>query len=1257
MKFYKIAFFYTFLLLSSFSFFSCDFIKSIFVPPIDPPDKTDVTVPLVDQFNRRTAIDLVSGTTLTLKVNTDIQYTLDDITWSSEGPVTIYTGLRDAIANITGSGNGKVTCTIKSGDKVAYGEYVFSSKNGSSDSVVTVSSGTITSINPEFSNISIDIGQLKNVKINNNVNASNVKYIAVSNNDNVIVFSGIDYIAIKGNKSGTSIVSVYNENKSVMCSINVTISSNIYTPPSSTTNISANYDVIKLNVGQQTIVTTNINVSAYSSDTKIFNILYSDGNKHVIKCDNVGISSIIFVNLDNPSDILSIPVIVSNPNSNYDSSNAIFSVYNTYYELAINQKVFIPIKNISTLEGISVFFDPFFLNIYKNSSGIIIEGKNSGNTEMTISNNSNSITINVFINSNTYTQNNKPADKYFNSNDSYVLKTNSLCYIEYTTNDDVCFFFDDNLASIYTYTNNIIVVKTTAPGVTHLKVYNKNMEYLLKDILITISENGSQSVSDVVTTDFKTLSISPVNSSVRKNETLYFNVTNNVASSYVWGVSNPDIADIVISNNNYVKILGKNVGDTYITCATADGKYTASTILTVVPVTTEYTTNDYIGLNGNTSINMSVGDTYTYNISTIPEQINGQIEMKYVIDDPSLLEIKSHNNMACSIKALKSGITTLLVGDINNKYKKYVNVVIKEVGDTSSPSFISLIKDYYVMQIGDTEKVSVSIVPAPQGIYKPETATTFSYSDPTAFNIVGNYGTTSFTALRSGEYTLEIRNPYANNSPYNVKIFVKASNEYLGFSTNVLNGIVNKTGSITASLTGVPPNVQLQDNDFIWDVVDANNQVLNNPCIKITYKSLYAITFSGVYASSEQYLRIRYKDLSARIILNILEDNYMTVVNNAVSIEPVNTFTIPINDISPLSCTPLIYIDDVNGSFNATVVKDTNNVSTGIKITPLNKKESSDSASITIMHPINKKIFYKVPVRIKWNRYFNLDTSYGNVNSSAIYDSSKFANEKYDDETNTRPLIVKYVLSPPTSNIQFLGDAAFNYYNVTNITYNEDTRTGYFVVYPKSYTSNVYNLSIKSSDPNTTLTLPLKQNISSDIKFDTYISASSHNFGRSVGTTYNEFITNFERIWDQGYHTDDITLSIIYKPYIYVNNNKQYINATTIGANTIVNGVSAFDKRNSNSYYAIPTATIDPNGINITFKFYARDNRVENLGINWDGSGNDNQYVGFVYKHIVTITMGISSYNIQFYVENRKYDCGGKDSIFSSNWVEGGLSY
>ena len=1258
MKYVRLSVFYVFILFLSFSFLSCDFIKHIFVPPINLPEVTNITIPLVDQDQRRSATDVKVGSVLTLRVNTDIQYTIDDIKWSSEGPVTLYTGLRDAIVNVSGAGNGKITCSIKTSDKTAYGEYIFSSVNGSSDSIVTVSAGTITSITPELSSVTLDIGQINNIKINNNININNVKYIAISNNDNVSVLSGIDYVAIKGLKTGTSVVSVYNESKSVYCSINVTVSSNIYTPASTT--ISANYDVIKLSTGQQTIVSTNIKTSAFSEDDRIFSILYSDGYKHVVECNSVGISSLILINTNNNSDILSIPVIVSNNGTIYVSSNNDFSVPNTYYDISINQKVFIPINNVYTTDGLIFNYEDYYINLYKNSNGIIIEGKNVGNTTLTISNNSMSITINIFIKDSIYTEVTKPADKYFNASDSYNINVNSLCYINYSTNDNISMFITDNIASIYTYTNNIIVIKTNGAGVTHLKVYNKNMDYLLKDILLIISDTGTNVVSDVISTQFENLTISPVNSTVRKGETLYFNVANNVSSSYVWGISNTDIADIVISNNTFAKVIGKNVGDTYITCSTSDGKYTTSTILTVVPVNTEYTTNDYIGLSGETSIVMYVGDTYTYTISTIPSQINGQIEMKYIVDDPNTLSVTNYNNMSCNLKALKPGITTLYVGDINNKYKKYVNVLVKDVGDVESPSFITLVKDYYVMDIGDTEKISVSIVPTPKGVYKPENESIFSYSDPSAFNIFGNYSTTTFTALKSGEYTITVRNKYANNSPYTVKVFVKSDNTYLTFNRNTIFGVTNKVDNITCYISNVPSNYQPVPSDFKWDIVDKNNNVVTNPSATIINYNKNNVSLKYNYACSEHYLRFTFENSFAKVLLSISDDNILNITNTPLSFEPCSTAYIKINDILPTNVTPLIYVSDSAGAVGTEFDYDSNHVVQGIRVYAINKKESADNATLTIMHPINKKISYTVPVNIKWQKYFRLydNSTLFYVSSNSYYNSSWWRSDgTYSPEAGALnvdkdfPLFIKYSLSPPyENNITFSGNA-LDFYNVYLYGYNSDTREGTIVITPKLYTSDTKSLNINSAKSGS-IGITLKQTLNTPVYWETFVQYSNRS---DVTNNLNSGdiatdVFNFGKSWSNGRRANrnnDIKFTILYKPYTIINGVKSFINLSNINCTVTVNG-PIFSHSNKNSTEMRDFSASASND-SITFKcnYFCHTFYDKNYSCFADRS-----YWGFQYERNILLRYYINNVEYKKYISVYFYLYSDSNHADEKEWEE-----
>lgn len=1148
---------YLFIISLLFSLFSCDFIKSIFLPPQkeEPQEKPKdaINISLIDSNGKNVVQGVSLNTVKILSVNTDKYYSLNDITWNVSGPATLYTGQKDAILTITGAGQGKVSCSITfpEDNTKGYGEYLFSSdasvpaSNGGS--TITVSSGTINTITPDTSNVFLDIGQLKNILINNNLNAKNIHYFGISSNENVAhVYSGYDYVGIKGLSAGTSMLTIYNDSKSVSCTITVTVSNNIFVD-NTVSNITCNFDTVTLDVGKQTIVTTNRNVTSYSENENIFSIIYSDGIKHVIKANNVGISSLIFSDPNNNSSY-SIPIIVTQ-NGTISSSVDPFSISNTYFTIAKNEKLFIPISNCNNINDLTFAYENYYINLYKSSNGIIIEGKESGNTTLTISNFSKSIDITIFVKDELYTPQTPPSNISFSSPDTISLTVNKTYYVKYSSNISIIPYIDSAIAHIVTYTDDVIVISADSKGSgAKLIIYSYDMKYKLKEILVDVSDNGTYQgvVNDPPVTNFKTLSISPVNSSLRVGEVTYFNVINNIANAYIWGVSNPDIAEVVISNNSYAKIKGKAVGETYITCSTSDGNFVSSTILSVVPISTEYTVNDYIGINVNTNVSLNVGDTLNIPVTTIPSEINGQIEMKYVIDDPTILSITSYNNMSFNIKALKAGITTILVSDIGNKYKKYINVVIKEIGDSTSPSFISVNQDYFLVDLGEQFKISASIVPTPNGVYKPENSNTWSVSDSSGIEMYANNGSATCYARKSGEYTISIRNPYANNSPFNVKVYVKPNNMYIGFKDSKVFGIVGRTMNVFCDVSNVPSGVQLTNNDIVWDIIDANGNVQSNPCATIVSHNLNTVSLNYLFAYSgnNQYLRVRIGALSAKIPIYVEDQNILSIGTSSVNIEPTSEYVIPITEISPINATPLVLVSDTNNAFTYSFVKDSNQVVTGIKITPSNLKET-ENASITVLHPINRKIQYNIPVTIKWDVYFKLSSYNAEVNSSAVYNPALWTANGYNDNTNTRPTIIEYELSKPTSD-NVINDSNFSsnnnalsYYNIINYGFNESTRKGYFIIYPKTYDASTKTITI-STKHSGTQTITLRQKLDSDIKWEVMCAETSHNFGMYVGDI-STTKTYFSRYWNHRQSATNVFFTIYAYPYTYVNNQKVYL--------------------------------------------------------------------------------------------------------------------
>ncbi len=1265
---------YLFIISLLFSLFSCDFIKSIFLPPQkeEPQEKPKdaINISLIDSNGKNVVQGVSLNTVKILSVNTDKYYSLNDITWNVSGPATLYTGQKDAILTITGAGQGKVSCSITfPEDNIkGYGEYLFSSdasvpaSNGGS--TITVSSGTINTITPDTSNVFLDIGQLKNILINNNLNAKNIHYFGISSNENVAhVYSGYDYVGIKGLSAGTSMLTIYNDSKSVSCTITVTVSNNIFVD-NTVSNITCNFDTVTLDVGKQTIVTTNRNVTSYSENENIFSIIYSDGIKHVIRANNVGISSLIFSDPNNNSSY-SIPIIVTQ-NGTISSSVDPFSVSNTYFTIAKNEKLFIPISNCNNINDLTFAYENYYINLYKSSNGIIIEGKESGNTTLTISNFSKSIDIIIFVKDELYTPQTPPSNISFSSPDTLSLTVNKTYYVKYSSNISIIPYIDSAIAHIVTYTDDVFVISADSKGSgAKLIIYSYDMKYKLKEILIDVSDNGTYQgvVNDPPVTNFKTLSISPVNSSLRVGEVTYFNVINNIANAYIWGVSNPDIAEVVISNNSYAKIKGKAVGETYITCSTSDGNFVSSTILSVVPISTEYTVNDYIGINVNTNVSLNVGDTLNIPVTTIPSEINGQIEMKYVIDDPTILSITSYNNMSFNIKALKAGITTILVSDIGNKYKKYINVVIKEIGDSTSPSFISVNQDYFLVDLGEQFKISASIVPTPNGVYKPENSNTWSVSDSSGIEMYANNGSATCYARKSGEYTISIRNPYANNSPFAVKVYVRPNNMYIGFKDSKVFGVVGRTMNVSCDVSNVPSGVQLTNNDFVWDIVDANGNVQSNPCATIVSHNLNTVSLNYLFAYSgnNQYLRVRVGALSAKIPLYVEDQNILSIGTSSVNIEPVSEYVIPITEISPTSATPLVLVSDTNNAFTYSFVKDSNQVVTGIKITPSNLKET-ENASITVLHPINRKIQYKINITIKWESYFTFDLNNAVVNSNAIYDPSKWTvNNTYNDNTSTRPVIIKYRLSKPTSdnviNITYNNNADL-YYNVYNYGFNQDTRTGYFIISSKQYDSTTRTITFKPTY-NNPITITLRQALSGDIHWEALIQSQSHNFGVTVSSVYDYSSRDtFKKIWNNAFGSDTITFNIRLYPYIYNGSgNKQYINPSTINSININNYDIAYDPygnhHNTKSHISSKSITtnIGNTFINVIWSLnvkYSMDDDVF-------GSYNDICRFYFLWKNKLNVSWNNNNNNIYYYFHaENTLQFSGSTLFLQSKWDSNG---
>jgi len=1144
----------------TFTFISCDFLTKIFLkPPLSdtPDDVVQGTFRVIDETSNEIS-QQQSEKAIFLKIEQNITgFTPELVTWSHTGNAELYSSQTQAILIIHAE-SGEITVSADYNGRTALYKAVVIGKGTYNN----IDNTPINNIYTNATNYTIDINQYCKIPVFNNANKKGVYLMPETSSANIKLFSGTDSIMVQGLSTGSAPVTIYTQDRSLYTTIVVNVSSNI---AASTTNnaISTSADVIKIAVGDKYLLTTAVNTQIYTSYSDLISIDLSTNNSHLIRALKSGNGTVVVA--DEQNNMKEIPVLIFEANGTYSdtSANDIFSLSQTSISLKTNESMLVTIQGVSSTSGITVSVQNGNVSYQKGANGIVVTGQYSGYDTITLSNNTTTKYLNVYVSADIFTP--EPSIKTITIQDSVSVKLNDIKQLNYTANDTVTFTTsDDTIASIQFASNTLLVLKGNKEGQCTISALDSEMK-LMKTILCTVSLTA-QGTGYNTTTNTQVPTINPSNTTLREDEDLIFSISNvNTTDNFTWGISDPNIAVITIQNNTTARIKGVSIGNTYITCTNNDGSYVVKTMLSVVSRNTTATINDYVGINCSPLIEGNIGTSKLIAINPIPQELSGQISFTFTIANTTIAEIESSTANYFYIKFKQPGLTTLQIRDNMNKYVKTVTINSNSVANTQSESNLEINTTLLFLKVGEKKSLSSLVIPCPINISSPENSTVWQ-ADNSNVRLYGTGSVIYVEALSPGTSKIVASNPYTKKD-ITIYVYIDELSVYLKMNKDVLQGTINIPVTCSVNVCNLPSNWTFMANDILWDVVKEDNTVIpaDESAIELQNTVGSNIQIIPRIATKDinytQYLRARYKQFSTKIQINITALFRFEVDTYTVTMKPDGKdYYINITDIQPTNAN-LTVMSSSENLFNYEIVKE-NGIVSKIKLT--SRPGVIGSGAIVLCHASDNTVKAKINVISRWDNRFNLNIS--SMNYDKTNETFTFSCEPY-----------LFITGNQFYRIELLNN---QYVSLINTTFNEQTNSGTMTLQYKQFTANIIPLTFRIISETTSEVIITKQinvgfSTSQNIKMELvritsngfpYIGdtmplsvSSNFSFERFPGLSAN-FPRN-KNFWGN-IVLDDATNSAAYPPsYQYldsswqyrirlyiedINGNKTYLDATAI---------------------------------------------------------------------------------------------------------------